>query len=300
MPMSFSQPIDVASFSDLWPIDALNGSTDNSLFIDGVAPLGQAKPNYLSFCSSAVLPDAFNAKNAVVFIGRDVSIPDLLAASNVFVKVDNPRLQFIKLTNEILAFLDEVDGNDAIETVVFGDNCRVKEGAVLGLGGFGFERDEQGRPLRFPHFGRVVLGDEVEIGANTVVSRGALSDTTIGAYTKIDDLVYIAHNCQIGERVMIAGGAKICGGVTVDEDAWIGAGACIKQNIQIGAGAVIGMGAVVIRDVPAFATVAGNPALILEQSKSESESERKEKPIKEPEIEPPHNQRPKGSKACAG
>lgn len=242
--------------------------------------LGQLKD------SVVVIPMSFESERKC--------IDALVENGNVVLASSNPRLVMIRLLQRAASSLKPQ------EYLIQGKNCRIKPGVILGEEGFGFERDEQGRPLRFPHFGRVVLGDEVEVGANTVVSRGALSDTTIGAYTKIDDLVYIAHNCQIGERVMIAGGAKLCGGVTVGKDAWIGAGACIKQNIQIGAGAVIGMGAVVISDVPAFATVAGNPARILEQSKPESESESKSDSIPKPVIAPPHNQRQKGSKACAG
>lgn len=225
-----------------------------------------------------------NLKDSVVVIPRPPeadrkSIDALVENGNVVLASSNPRLVMIRLLQRAANLLKSQD------YIIQGKNCRIKPGAILGEEGFGFERDEQGQPLRFPHFGKVVLGDEVEVGANTVVSRGALSDTTIGAYTKVDDLVYIAHNCQIGERVMIAGGARLCGGVTVGKDAWIGAGACIKQNIQIGAGSVIGMGAVVVSDVPPFATVAGNPARILAPSN----------PVKSPKIEPLHIQRQKGS-----
>ncbi|NOI82335.1 hypothetical protein F0237_16830 [Vibrio tubiashii] len=145
--------------------------------------------------------------------------------------------------------------------VSVGDNCIVKKGAVIGAAGFGFERDGEGKPVRFPHFGYVALGSNVEIGANSVVSRGAIDNTVIGNNTKIDDLVYIAHNCKIGDNVMIAGKATICGSVKIGDNAWIGAGAMIRQHVTIGKGAIVGMGAVVIKDVRPGVTVIGNPAV---------------------------------------
>lgn len=84
------------------------------------------------------------------------------------------------------------------DNVSLGFSCRVKPGAVIGGEGFGFERDEEGNKFRFPQIGRVVIGDDVEIGANSCIDRGALSDTIIGDHTKINNLCHIAHNNHIG------------------------------------------------------------------------------------------------------
>ena len=186
----------------------------------------------------------------------------------VVVAAANPRLTFIKALVEIEGQIEcssnVLPADDGF--VEQGSGCVIKPGAIIGQAGFGFERDSDGTPIRFPHFGGVVMGINVEIGANTVISRGALGDTRIGDNTKIDDLVYIAHNCQIGSKVMIAGNATLCGGVKVADKVWIGAGAMVRQNIFIGEGAIIGMGAVVVKDVPPGATVMGSPAI--EQTKS--------------------------------
>lgn len=145
-----------------------------------------------------------------------------------------------------------------------GKNCKIKPGAVIGYEGFGFERHPDGTPFRIPHIGKVVIGDNVEIGANTVIARGTVGDTIIGNNVKIDDCVFIAHNCQIGENTLVIAGAVICGSVTIGKNCWIGAGCRIKEKVTIGDGAIIGIGAVVIKDVPAGATVAGMKAQSLE------------------------------------
>ena len=153
------------------------------------------------------------------------------------------------------------------EHVIIGENCKIKPGAVLGYEGFGFERDEEGVPFRIPHIGKVNIGDNVEIGANTVIARGTVNDTIIEDNVKIDDMVFIAHNCKIGKNTLIIAGSIICGSVIIGKNCWIGAGCCIKEKVVIGDGAIIGIGAIVIKDVPAGVTIAGMKAQSLEGMK---------------------------------
>lgn len=148
-------------------------------------------------------------------------------------------------------------------SVIIGKNCEIKSGAVIGQEGFGFERADDGEPLHFPHFGNVVIGDNVFIGSNTTVERAALSSTRIDDNVKIDDLVQIGHNSHIGRNSMITVGAIICGGAVLEENSYIAPNANIKEKVVVGHGSLVGLGAVVLKDVEAGRVVAGNPAKIL-------------------------------------
>lgn len=146
------------------------------------------------------------------------------------------------------------------DNVEMGCCCNIKSGAVLGGEGFGFERDENGNRFRFPQIGRLLMGDYVEVGGNTCIDRGALSDTVIGDYTKINNLCHIAHNNRIGKNVVVTACVNLSGGNVIEDDAWIAPNASLKGYIHVGEGAVVGMGAVVTKDVPAHETWVGNPA----------------------------------------
>lgn len=151
------------------------------------------------------------------------------------------------------------------DDVVMGHDCVIKAGAVLGGAGFGYERDEQGNKFRFPQIGQLIMGDYVEVGSNTCIDRGALADTIIGDYTKINNLCHIAHNNKIGQNVTITGCVNISGSNVIDDNVWIAPNASVKGWIHIGEGAVVGMAAVVVKDIPAHETWVGNPAHKLEK-----------------------------------
>lgn len=154
----------------------------------------------------------------------------------------------------------EVGPNAVLAWCTLGDDVRVGPNATLGTDGFGYTRDAAGVLVPFPHLGRVVLEAGVTVGANTCIDRGALGETRVGARTRIDNLVHIAHNVRIGTDCAVIARALIAGSVTVGDGAWIAPSASILNGLSVGAGATVGLGAVVIRDVPAGATVAGNPA----------------------------------------
>ena len=159
-----------------------------------------------------------------------------------------------------------IDSNVRIyDSVVMGQNCVIKAGAVLGGAGFGYERDEEGNMFRFPQIGQLIIGDFVDIGSNTTIDKGSLSDTIIGHHTKISSNCVIAHNNKIGSNVTITGCVMLSGSNVIDNNVWIAPNASLKGWENIGEGAVIGMGAVVVKDIPAHETWVGNPARKLEK-----------------------------------
>ena len=147
------------------------------------------------------------------------------------------------------------------ERSVVGRKCIFHINVSIGADGFGYRPREDGRGLaKVPQIGNVVIGDEVEIGANSCVDRGKFSSTIIGDGCKIDNLVQIAHNCVMGRSCIMAGHSGLAGSVTLGDGVVIGGSASIKDHTTIHSGATVGAGSGVIGDVEAGATVLGYPA----------------------------------------
>jgi UDP-3-O-[3-hydroxymyristoyl] glucosamine N-acyltransferase len=122
-----------------------------------------------------------------------------------------------------------------------GDRVIVHAGAVLGSDGFGYVRDaKSGRYEKFPQVGRLVIEDDVEIGANATIDRGALDETRIGQGTKIDNLVHIGHNCRIGQNVVIAAQTGLSGSIVIENDVVLGGQVGIGEHARIGEGVMLG------------------------------------------------------------
>lgn len=150
-------------------------------------------------------------------------------------------------------------GCSVLGSVRMGDRVVVHPGARLGTEGYGFGVD-RGRPVKIPQVGHCLIGDDVEVGANTTIDRGALGDTVIGAGTKIDNLVHIGHNVRIGENCMIVAQVGVAGSVEIGAGVQLAGQAGIAGHLTIGDGARIAAQAGVIGDVPAGAIYSGYPA----------------------------------------
>jgi UDP-3-O-[3-hydroxymyristoyl] glucosamine N-acyltransferase len=146
-----------------------------------------------------------------------------------------------------------------VEYAYLGNNVVVRAGARVGGEGFGWI-DLGGRNRKMPQIGRVILQDNVEIGANTTVDRGALGDTVIGEGTKVDNLVQIGHNCRIGRRCLIAGQTGLAGSTIVEDSVLLGGRSASAGHLTIGRGARLAGNAVATRNVPPGAAIAGFPA----------------------------------------
>jgi UDP-3-O-[3-hydroxymyristoyl] glucosamine N-acyltransferase len=136
----------------------------------------------------------------------------------------------------------------------------IQSGTVIGSDGFGYAQDAHRRHVAIPQVGRVVIGDDVEIGANVTVDRGMLGATQIGRGTKLDNLIHIAHNVQIGEDVAIAAAVFIAGSARIGNRVLIAGWVGINGHIEIGDDTVVMGDTGVQYDVPAGSVVAGHPA----------------------------------------
>ena len=157
-----------------------------------------------------------------------------------------------------------VGANATITHALIGSRVRIGAGTVIGSEGFGVVASATGLVCS-AQLGRVVIGDDVRIGGNCAIDRGAMKDTTIGAGTKIDNLVQVAHNVQIGENCIFAGQAGVAGSTAIGGGVIVGGQAAISDHLFIGTNARIAGKSGVMRDVPAGETVAGYPAVKVRQ-----------------------------------
>lgn len=262
--------------------------------VDTIRPISSAVESGLSF---AVKHPAISLPNNMVLIGPSY----LKEFTTCLLETNHPRLIFAKALLEIdrrvgfkkvqiesiidptaqispQAFIGngvQIGKNSIImpfayigDETVIGNDCVIKSGAIIGQDGFGFERNEDGLPIRMLHLGRVIIGNRVEIGALTTVCRGTLGNTVIGDDVKTDDHVHIAHNVNIGTGALITACAEISGGVIIGNNVWIGPNSSLIQKISVGNNSTVGIGSNVVKSVGESTTVAGNPARIFKTCKS--------------------------------
>jgi UDP-3-O-[3-hydroxymyristoyl] glucosamine N-acyltransferase len=142
-----------------------------------------------------------------------------------------------------------------------GNKCIIHPNATIGADGFGFRPDPEKGLVKVPQIGNVIIGNDVEIGANSCVDRGKFSSTVIGDGCKIDNLVQIGHNSKLGRFCIMAGNSGLAGSVTLGNGVIIGGSASIKDHTKIGDGAIVGAGSGVTGDVEAGKTMLGYPAV---------------------------------------
>ncbi len=263
-----------------------------------VSSLDNLKDNRLAFSKNKIIDTICYKALILVPINFNYN----LDSDYSVIKVSNPRLSFAKVVNEffikknkqeihttaIIGNNCKIDSTVAIgsnctigdnvkigkntiinnnvvlfENTILGDNCYIKSGSIIGEDGFGFDFEEDGTPIRIPHIGNVTIGNDVEIGSNSVIARGTLNNTIIENNVKIDDQVFIAHNCRIGSNTVIIAFAEISGSVIIGKNCWIGPNCSIIQKINIGDNVMIGIGAVVTHDIPSKKKVMGLDALEL-------------------------------------
>ncbi len=151
-----------------------------------------------------------------------------------------------------------------IRNSIISNNVYIQDGSKIGVKGFGFIPNKN-KNIKIPHVGKVILEEGVEIGANSTIDRGSLSNTVIGKNTFLDNQVHVAHNVQIGKNCMIAGQVGFAGSSILGDNVVIGGQAGISGHLNIGSNVKIGGGSGVINDIPDNHQVMGYPAVPLKE-----------------------------------
>ena len=210
------------------------------------------------------------SKNILIIASRDL---DFDGISFSYIIADNPTLDFIKVLNEFFIESDIIhiassskinknstiarnvsvgensvigpdviigDNSQILNNVVItgrveiGSNCIIKNNSTIGSEGYDFEYDENGNPISFPHIGKIFIGNNVWVGANTSLESAKIDNTIIDDFVKIDDLVQIGYNCKISSRCLITAGVIIGRNVTIYDKSLVAPNATIRENITIG------------------------------------------------------------------
>ncbi len=218
----------------------------------------------------ALYPEAARPRGvaATARIGRDAELGDGVAIGAYAVVGEGARLGArVVLMEGCVVGAGVTIGADSLlypqvvcyPGTVIGARAIVHAGARLGSDGFGYVQTAKGHE-KIPHVGRCVIGDDVEIGANTTIDRGSIGDTMVGDGTKIDNLVHVAHNCRIGKRCLIMAQVGMAGSLHVEDDAILAGQAGFAGHITVGRGARIGAQSGVTGDVAPGEMVSGYPA----------------------------------------
>lgn len=212
-----------------------------------------------TFNSGKVSPQAFIDADAV--IGKNVTIdPGAVIGPNASIGAETHICSHVVIgANVTIGRNSYIGPQVSIECALVGDRVIIHAGVKIGQDGFGYAMGPSGHQ-KIPQLGRVIIQDDVEIGANTAIDRGAGPDTVIGEGTKIDNLVQIGHNVKIGRGCILAGQAGLSGSATVGDFAAIGGQVGIADHINIGAGSQVAATSGVMRDVPSGAIFCGAPA----------------------------------------
>jgi UDP-3-O-[3-hydroxymyristoyl] glucosamine N-acyltransferase len=194
-------------------------------------------------------------------IGKNVSVADFAVIGEGVTIGDDCRIGpncYIGDNVEI-GESTEIQSNCTITFTKIGNNVIIKPGARIGQDGFGFAKTSKGL-IKVKQLGMVIIGNHVEIGANTCIDRGAIEDTIIGDGSKIDNAVQIGHNTIIGKSCIVCGQVGLAGSTKVEDFVMLGGQVGVAGHLNIGAGSMIAAGSGIMSDVPAKSIMGGSPA----------------------------------------
>ena len=276
-----------------------------NLKVDNVSVPGEANANSLIWIKPANNNSGILETTAarVIICDHTLTCSAELLNEKILIRVDNPKLAFIRIATALFSEEREygihpsasVDKNAIIgekvyigpntiigeafigdNTVIIGNafignkirigrNVFINAGVVIGSEGFGYSRNNEGMLEKFPHFGGVVIEDDVEIGANTCIDRGTLGITLLKQGAKIDNLVHIAHNVVVGRNSLVIANAMVGGSTIIGDETWVAPSVNLMNGIKIGNKVTIGMSALVTKNIPDGETWAGIPACSMEK-----------------------------------
>lgn len=212
--------------------------------------------------SVAIHPTAVVDASAKIGLGTNIGAgayigPNVIIGDNVLIYPNVTILDESTIGNQTTIW----SGAVIRERCHIGSHCIIHPNATIGADGFGFRPDPERGLVKIPQIGNVIIGNGVEIGANSCVDRGKFSSTIVGDGCKIDNLVQIGHNSKLGKFCIMAGKSGLAGSVTLGNGVIIGGSASIKDHTVIGDGAIVGAGSGVTGDIPAGKTMLGYPAV---------------------------------------
>lgn len=274
-------------------LETVDLNISKSVSYDLLGLIDSNRINTLTFIDDEKFLKKLNTNSNITGVITNKYLSDAIFDKQIYV-VDDPRYTFFTLQNNVaLAFIEKnkkannihvsskihrsafvesfnvvIGKNTVIEPnvsifsdVVIGDNCIIRAGAVIGTEGFEFKKTTKG-VLGVKHDGKVIIGNNVNIGSNSTICKGfSYRDTKIGNDTKIDNLVQISHCVHIGERCLLPASIMIAGSVSIEDDVWVGPGVCISSQLKIKSGSSITLGSVVMRNVLENQIVTGNWAM---------------------------------------
>jgi len=272
---------------------------NRQLIINNVVPINQVNEldNVLSWCGdkNAEAIDNIKTNSVIIVSKKNTNVSGLVN----YLVVENPRrtfqeiltIFFYKQREQSISEMAFVADNVIIGSNVFiGHNVVIEENCVIGdntiilhnttimsdtiigskvnigsnntIGGvgFGYEKNSKGDFELIPHIGNVVIKNNVDIGNNTCIDRAVLGSTVLEENVKVDNLVHIAHGVTVGRNSVVIANAMVAGSVKIGENSWIAPSSSILNKKEIGSNALVGMGAVVTKDVDKYTIVAGNPS----------------------------------------
>jgi len=248
---------------------SLSGSTERT--VTKVMPIDEADSDSLSFIADEKGFHFLNDSGAGIIICPWVTeaVLEMDYEHKTIIEVENPKLVFIRLLKKLFTPKEEgfIHPSASIgahcyiaPSVEIGKNVIIHPNTTIGTDGFGFLKNENGEWEKFPSLGGVIIEDNVEIGSNCAIDRGALGNTVIREGSKLDNLIHIAHNVKIGKHCAIVAVTMIGGSAQIGDYTWIAPQVCVRDQVKIGRHCLVGMGSVVTKDVPDNTVVMGVPA----------------------------------------